>query len=125
MKKLLLIGIGILGLSIAGARAEGTNDAAVPPAKPKIEKKQTPKVDLNVTGVIKKTENKKKDGTLVAVYKLLADDGTSYSLRVPGKKDAPGANIAELVDAKVKIVGKGEAGKHASFSTITSVEKVN
>ena len=129
MKKLMLIGIGVMGLSMAGICGEGTNACATAPAAPaapKVEKKQAPKKelkDISVTGTIQKKEATSKDGKVTTRYTVVAEDGTAYSIR-PAKKGAPGSNVADLVGAKVKVVGKGETGaKHNSISVITSLDK--
>ncbi len=125
MKKLMLIGLGIVSLSIASARAEDNAAAAPAPVAPKIEKKHAPKVelkDVSVIGTIQKTEHTKKDGTVETGFKLVAENGTQYILRVPAKKDAPGSNLADLVGKKVKVTGKGQEGKRNVIHVIASIE---
>jgi len=126
MKKLLLIGIGIVGLSIASVQAEEVA-APVAPQAPKVEKKPIvrPELkDLTVVGTITKTEKQSKDGKTIARYAITGENGTTYNLRVPSKKEVPGANLPDLVGSKVKIVGKGQEGKHNIIAVISSIEKI-
>lgn len=127
MKKLLLIGLGIVGLSIVGVQAEEAAAPAATPA-PKIEKKRSPRPelkDLTVVGTLEKTEKQNKDGKSITRYTITGENGATYNLRVPPRKDLPGSNIPELVGTKVKIVGKGQEGKHNVIAVISSIEKID
>jgi hypothetical protein len=127
MKKLLWIGIGIVGLSVASVQAE---EAAAPvaPQAPKVEKKANvrPELkDLTVVGTITKTEKQSKNGKTIARYTITGENGTTYNLRVPAKKEVPGANLPEFAGSKVKVVGKGQEGKHNIIAVIISIEKID
>lgn len=126
MKKVLLMGIGIVGMSLAVAQAEEKAAAPAAPETPKIEKKhhEVELKDVTVVGTIQKKEISGKEGKTRTVFELVGENGVTYKLRA-GKKDSPAGNLAELVGTKVKVVGKAEEGKHgASIPVITSLEKV-
>lgn len=135
MKKMLWLGIGIVGMSVASIQAEEAKaEAAAPavpavPAAPAVEKKHAPKPelkDLTVVGKIEKSEQtNKKTGVVVPVYKLVTAEGVSYNLNISKKKNSPTANVADLVGSTVKIVGKGVEGKRNMIAVVTSLDKVD
>jgi len=123
MKKVLAVVAGIVAMSVACAVAQ---DA------PKTEKKHAKAgggdmpaaKEMTLTGTISKIEHKNKAGESMALFVLKTDDGTE--VRLP--KDAE-AQVKDLVDAQVKVVGMGWEREHngkkmVGLKTITSVEKI-
>lgn len=127
MKRIVLIGIGIAVLSAAGIQAEEVVTPAATPT-PKVERKKPPRPelkDITVVGTIEKIEKQNKDGKSIVRYSVTGENDSAYSLRVPPRKDLPGATIPELVGCKVKITGKGQEGKHNVIVVISSIEKID
>lgn len=129
MRTMLLVGVGLVGLSLANVRAE-EQPAAAPAAEPaKVETKaRAPKPELKnlaVVGTVQKAERKRKDGSIVTTFSLIAENGTEYALRAPRQKDAPGDNLADFAGMKVKITGRGSEGRRNIIPFITSIEKVD
>jgi hypothetical protein len=126
MKKLWMIGAGVIALSISGVKAE---DQAKPEAPVVTEEKvrhAKPELkELTIEGVLQKSEHKKKDGTLSPLITLVTDDGAQVWL----PKNGPEANLESLIGSRVKVVGTGyemDRGgkKRIGLKSIKSVEKV-
>lgn len=130
MKKIALIGIGIVALSVGSVWAEG--QAAAPAEAPKADAPQKvqkapavapPLEDVVVSGVVTEEKDKKDKVFLV----LVGEDGSK--VRLPGPKGKDAVNMKDMVGAKVKVTGKGYVkdvkGKKVSMlKTITAVEKL-
>ena len=119
LKKLLIIGIGIMSLSIARASAEDTKVSN--PAVSKTDNQHKLNAELIIVGIIRKNELKQNDGTIVNGFKLVAENGTEYTLRVPDNKSATGMNLADFDGVKVKVIGEGVEGRESAIYIITSI----
>ena len=136
MRKLWMIGAGIVSLSVAGALAQGDATQVAPGGDnvkharhaegPKPEMKE-----LTLTGTVQKVEHKKKDGTVFTAFKLVTVDGIDVMLskNPAAKNGAPAIDLESLVGSNVKIVGMGFEMDHNGkkmyhLNSITSAEKV-
>ena len=125
MLRLLIIGIGILSLSIARASAEDTNPPVSNSAVSKTDTKHKLNAELIIIGIIRKNAIRQNDWTIVNGFKLVAENGTEYMLRVPGNKSTTGINVADFDGMKVYVIGEGVEGRESAIHIITSIEKVN
>jgi hypothetical protein len=125
MKRLLVISLGLMSLFIARAGAEDTNPPVSHPAVFKTDKIHKLNAELIIVGIIRKSELRQNGETVVNGFKLIAENGNEYTLRVPDNKSSTGVDLADFDGMKVKVVGKGVEGRESAITIITSIEKVN
>ena len=101
MKKLWLVGVGVVALVTAVAVA---GEKAKEKAAAKAEKEAVaaaPAVEMTLTGTVEKIERKGKNGVVFMTwFELAGDDGVVTHL--------PKGKVEEYVGEKVRIVGTGE-----------------
>lgn len=108
------------------AKAEGKKPGAKKPGEKKPKKPAPELSDITVSGKVAKKETKGKDGKTYKYYSVSTSDGKTVRLTKSALGKKSKVNLDELVDAEVKVTGKGyEAGKGKKKRIILKkIEKV-
>ena len=121
MKKLWMVGVGVVAMAVAAAVA-GEKAKEKPTAKAEKDVAAAPAVEMTLTGTVEKIERKGKNGAVFMTwFELAGDDGVMTHL--------PKGKVEEYVGEKVRIVGSGEEINKKEkvtrkLETITSIEKL-
>jgi len=122
MKKLCMIGLVAMAMTLTGAQAK---DEAMGTAKQEKEAKTEQDANLQevtLTGTVEKVEKKKKDGSVMMAWFVLVDEAGKQIHLPKGKVD-------EFLGSKVRITGMGivsqKKGKEVvSLKSVISVDKI-
>ena len=132
MAAVMLCGVWTMAEDKAAAPVAPAAGAAAAADVQKPKAPEVPATEMTLTGTVFKKEVQNKKGVAVAMYFLKTEDGKDMKLQVP--KVAKGAttpaiNLADFVDAKVKVKAMGtetesKGKKFIHLKNVLSIEKV-
>ena len=136
MKKLIILGLFVLGICCFTAFSVNAEEGDAPKKAKKEKKEKAPMVDISLTGKISKVERKGKGDKVSVAYTLTDAEGNKYSLPSAAKKskkeaegeEAP-VNYDEFLDVNVKVQAQGyektvKEKKSIQIKKVVSIEKV-